>query len=163
MYAFYELVAENAPILWVILIVVCIIFVFQMIRILKKTKRIKFEEIDVPANIWFYSMLVNMEIGIEKATYDKLMHYFMNYLYKKYQISREDLKTQSVFDLVSSKEDRQDVLDLYGDIWNSLEDLKESGRDDIVKYIKTIKFYFNKENLDGWISARNYNKQCNDC
>jgi len=106
-----------------------------------------------------------MQIGIEKPSYQRLHDCFSNYLYKRYSINKQEIQKSNIYDLIRSKEEKEDMLELYGEIWNSIEDLKDKETAEIIDYIKTIKFYFNKDGMVAWMSARKYNKEtnCNNC
>ena len=117
----------------------------------------------MPHNLWFYSQLINIEVSEKSANYKELYNCFINYLCRKYRITKSELKKQSIFDLVKSKEDDENLLDLYGELWNSINDLKQSSKSEVIHYVKSIKPLFNKEDFSEWIAEQKLRKDCNDC
>jgi hypothetical protein len=116
----------------------------------------------VPANIWFYSKLINYELSIEKVNPTILMNTFFEYLARKYDITKYDLKQKTIFQHVSEKELNLDYIELYGDIYHSIKELKHKNKSDVISYIKIIKVHFNKDNLTEWIEKRK-DEKCNNC
>jgi len=124
----------------------------------KKTQRP--EKDDMPANLWFYDQLINMEIMPKKATAKRLYQNFMQYLHRKYHINPKD----SVFEVVASKEKDPAFIELYGDIYNRTQEMKHSKPSEVLEYIKSIKHVFNQDNVSEWIARRQRDKDdCNDC
>jgi hypothetical protein len=162
----YYIISQNAPVLWFLLIVISLILIIYVVRIANRPKRTKFVEANVPTNLWFYLQLVDLEIGSQKASYKNLLESFIHFLCRRYGIKDDDLKKQTIFEIVKAKEDEQPLLDLYGDIWNSIDDLKQSSENEVIQYIKSIKHYFKKDNLDYWIREREREREkkpCNNC
>lgn len=130
-------------------------------RIKRKKNRIGINE-TMPPNIWFYSKLLDLELNIVKPNTNNLWIMFQEYLKRKYKLSDKDLKNQSIFSLVKQKESDHDYIDLYGDIYQNIQDLKHSDGNEVILFIKSIKKYFNKEDLSDWIEKRKIDN-CNDC
>ena len=145
----------------IVLLVIGIILIF--LRVKKKVYRPNYDSKNMPANLWLYSQLVDIEVGNYKANYKNLYNAFVSFLCKKYKISKDELKNNSIFELVKKREESPDLLELYGEIWNSVEELKHKGSAEIVAYIKNIKPLFNKENVSEWIEIQKTRKPCNDC
>ncbi|MCL2065158.1 MAG: hypothetical protein FWG98_12440 [Candidatus Cloacimonetes bacterium] len=117
----------------------------------------------MPTNLWFYYELVNMEADNRKAKYKYLLNLFSEFLFRKYNITPNDLKNKTYFEIVRERENDDDVIELYGNIWNSIDDLKHSSQNEVIAYIKSIKLIFNKGNFEDWIKQQKKNKPCNDC
>jgi len=117
----------------------------------------------MPANLWFYTQLINIEIGEKKANQKTLKKIFIEFLYRKYRISKYDLSKKTIFVIVREKEDNDTIINLYGDIWNSIDDLKQKSNDEVIKYVKSIKLKFNKDGFDDWIKSQKIEKNCNNC
>lgn len=148
------------------IILLMLLFLFMLVwiilkRIKRKKNRINFND-SMPPNIWFYSKLLDLELNIEKPTPNNLWNLFHEYLKRKYKFSDNQLKTQSIFQLVSQNETDNEYIDLYGDVYQKIQDLKHSEPNDVILFIKSIKKYFNKEDLSEWIEIRKINN-CNDC
>ena len=149
--------------LLVFLIVVIFIALLLYLRKIKKKKyKPQFND-TMPANLWFYSQLVNLEIDTKNANYNKLKKIFLEFLYRKYHISKFDLEKKSIFLLVKEKEENMAIIDLYGEIWNSIEDLKQSDNSDVILFIKSIKLNFNKDGYQEWVKSQKQSKPCNNC
>jgi len=118
----------------------------------------------MPANLWFYEQLVNMEIKTIKPTSKNLETAFMQYLHRKYAITKQDLKRHTIFEVVGEREQNPDFIELYGDIWNKAQEMKHSPSTEVIAYIKSIKVYFNKENVSAWVQIQKAKREnCNDC
>ena len=117
----------------------------------------------MPANLWFYSQLVNIEAGVHKATYKNLFDTFIKFLFRKYKIQKKELKKKTYFELVREREDNDDVIDLYGEIWNSIDEMKHASSNEVLSYIKKIKLIFNKGNFEDWIKTQKRKAPCNNC
>ena len=165
MYEIYEKIAENSSLLWFLLIMVSIVLFCYLYknRYLFQKKKKNDDDNDLPSNIWFYYQLINIEFGEEKPTYQNLLNSFLRYLYRKYRIKVNDLKTKTVFEIVQEKETDPEWIELYGIVWNGIEELKQSHEEEVIKYIKTIKHYFKKDNINEWISQTRKEKPCNNC
>jgi len=152
---------------YLFVLIFAIIFMVFYTRSIKKRNSHIYElsdaEEDMPANIWFYSKLVSMEIGEISANQVNLYDLFLKYLYRKYFISQEMLEKKTIFEIVNSKESDPNLIELYGEIWFSIESLKAKNPEDVIKYIKTIKSLFNKEYLSDWIEQQKKKEPCNDC
>lgn len=116
----------------------------------------------MPANIWFYSKLLDFELNIILVNGQNLENYFFFFLKKKYKIYEYELKTANLFDLVKEREIDQNYLEFYGEIYNRIQELKDSSPMDIINYIKEIKSYFNQDDLSVWLENRKTD-DCNDC
>ena len=162
---FAYLLQQNKVVIMIVLSVMCLFLIIFIYRVMKKSKPIVYEDITVPANFWFYSLLVNMQLGIEKVSAHRLMECFYNFLYKRYHIKKEELALKTVFEYVKEREDRADIIELYGKIWNDINDLQGKSDLEIIEYIKSIKLLFNKEDVDSWVSAKKFVKgnTCNNC
>ncbi len=116
----------------------------------------------MPPNIWFYSRLIDYELSIEKVNAQKLQACFYEYLERKYKLSDSDMNKKSIFEWVKAKESDEEYIDLYGDIYNQLNDMKQLPTNEVITYIKSIKKYFNQEDLTEWIEKRRQ-ENCNNC
>ncbi|HOE90585.1 MAG TPA: hypothetical protein PLV22_01250 [Candidatus Cloacimonadota bacterium] len=147
--------------IWILILLVLYFFIHFYLK--RRVDRIKRRNIrNVPANIWFYSQLVNFELGIDKVNSDILMKSFFEYLQRKYLISDDELKNKTIFKLVNENEKNEDYIELYGNIYHKIENLKQNSQESIILYIKSIKKYFNQDDLSEWIERQKYN-DCNDC
>jgi hypothetical protein len=90
------------------------------------------------------------------------MNNFFEYLQRKYLISDDELKDKTIFKLVNENEKNEDYIELYGDIYHKIENLKQNDQENIILYIKSIKKYFNQDDLSEWIEKQKYN-DCNNC
>ena len=149
----------------IIIVILAISFIIFLIRQRKYILKIDIDDDDMPHNLWFYSQLVNMEIGEIKPSYKNLLHLFKKFLYRRYMISKTDLKTNTIFEIVNRREYDKDVIDLYGEIWNNIDELKDKGSDEILVYTKSIKKRFNKGDFFEWIEERKKAEEepCNNC
>ena len=159
----YLIISQNGAAIRILIIFLIIILLYWFQKVKRKAYKINSSDKYIPAHLWFYSQLVNFEIGVYKANSTNLFNYFVRFLYRKYKISKYDLKIKSLFDIVKDREDNRNLLDLYGEIWNSIEDLKHSSTNEVIEYIKSIKYLFNKEDVTEWIELRKNEKKCNDC
>ncbi|HPY96475.1 MAG TPA: hypothetical protein PL063_04630 [Candidatus Cloacimonadota bacterium] len=147
--------------IWILILLILYFFIHFYLK--RRIARIKRRGIrSIPANIWFYSQLVNFELGIDKVNSDILMNNFFEYLQRKYLISDDELKDKTIFKLVNENEKNEDYIELYGDIYHKIENLKQNDQENIILYIKSIKKYFNQDDLSEWIEKQKYN-DCNNC
>jgi len=147
--------------IWILILLILYFFIHFYLK--RRIARIKRRGIrSIPANIWFYSQLVNFELGIDKVNSDILMNNFFEYLQRKYLISDDELKDKTIFKLVNENEKNEDYIELYGDIYHKIENLKQNDQENIILYIRSIKKYFNQDDLSEWIEKQKYN-DCNNC
>ena len=90
------------------------------------------------------------------------MKSFFEYLQRKYIISDDELKNKTIFKLVNENEKNEDYIELYGNIYHKIQNLKQNSQESIILYIKSIKKYFNQDDLSEWIERQKYN-DCNYC
>lgn len=162
----YLIISQNGQALRILAILLVIFLFYWLKKVKTRAYKSGFSDKDMPANLWFYSQLVNIEIGTVKASYRNLNQLFIRFLIRKYKISKIEFNSFSIFDLVKSKEKDKDILDIYGEIWNSIEDLKHKKKSEVIAYIKDIKKVFNKEDITEWLTLKKNqvkNKPCNDC
>ena len=142
-------------------IVLIVLFIFLR-KLRKKMYKPHFND-NMPHNLWFYYEMINMEADHKIATQKRLEKTFIDFLFRKYYISSEDLKKKSYFELVREREEDDNVIELYGEIWNNIEELKHKPQNEVLVYIKSIKLIFNKGNFEDWIQQHKRGKPCNDC
>jgi hypothetical protein len=92
----------------------------------------------------------------------RLLKFFYDYLQRKYKINDSDLKEKTIFQWVNEKEEDLEYIELYGDIYNRINELKQNDSSEVITYIKSIKKYFNQEDLTDWIEKRRQ-ENCNNC
>ena len=151
MEAFLNIVEQGQTLIRIAIAILIIGIIMFTIRIMRQAYKPNYDASKMPANLWFYSKLINLEVGNEKANYKNLLNSFITFLQKKYRIKDIDLKQKTIFEYVQSREDNEAILELYGEIWNDIDDLKNSSTQDIILYIKKIKTAFNKEDVSEWI------------
>jgi hypothetical protein len=144
----------------VVILVLGIIFWFR-----KSFKNVyKYRNNDsMPPGLWFYSELINLEIDIKKANYKNLNKTFFKYLEKKYKITKKEIKTNTIFEIVNEKEKQENLINLYGLIWNKINDLKQKNNSDVIKCINDLKRVFIEDNIDEWIVKYSSSNKCNNC
>jgi len=148
----------------IIIVILLVLIVLKVRGMMKRAYKPQYDDPSMPANIWFYSQLVNMEVGSTRANHKKLLNCFLSYLYRKYHIRKHHLETKTVFEVVAEREEDPQYIELYGEIWNSIQELKQKPKSEVIPYIKTIKGAFNKDRIDEWVKNREANKkECNDC
>jgi hypothetical protein len=67
-----------------------------------------------------------------------MMNLFYSFLCRKYHIEKKDLKNNTIFDLVKNREDDSELLDLYGEIWNSIESLYRANLQGILHIVYLV-------------------------
>ena len=148
----------------IIIVLLLILIAIKVRSAMKRAYKSQYGDPTMPANIWFYSELVNMEIGETKPTQKNLNECFMKYLKRKYHIRKHHLEKFTIFQIVAQREEDPKYIELYGEIWNSIQELKQKSKGEVLAYIKTIKTAFNKERIDEWVKNREASKEdCNDC
>jgi len=163
MEALLNIVEQTQTFIRIVIALLILGIILFTIRIMRRAYRPHYDSSNMPANLWFYSKLINLEVGNEKANYQNLHNHFIGFLHKKYRIRKDDLKTNTIFEIVRKREENSEMLDFYGEIWNSIEDLKKSDTSEVVAYTKTIKTAFNKEDISEWLDLQKIKKPCNDC
>ena len=158
-----DIVEQGQTLIRIIIVILIIGIIMFTIKIMRRAYKPNYDASRMPANLWFYSKLINLEVGNDKANYKNLHNSFMTFLMMKYRIRDNDLKQNSIFDLVQKREENMGILELYGEIWNDIEDLKNSEDSDVVRFIKKIKMMFNKDDVSEWIERQKLKKPCNDC
>ncbi|HOD53400.1 MAG TPA: hypothetical protein PKJ08_02625 [Candidatus Cloacimonadota bacterium] len=144
-------------------LILFILYIFIRFYTNRRKKLIALSKIQkMPANIWFYSKLIDFELGIDKVNSMRLLKCFYDYLQRKYKINDSDLKEKTIFQWVNEKEEDLEYIELYGDIYNRINELKQNDSSEVITYIKSIKKYFNQEDLTDWIEKRRQ-ENCNNC
>jgi hypothetical protein len=116
---------------------------------------------NMPANLWFYSKLIDMELSIEKADFMHLEKLFYDYLTRKYKLNKQNMSSEEIINQVKVLESEMEVLDLYAYVYEQIK--TESNQDNQIKdVIKNIKIYFNKDDFSVWLQSRNTG-ECNNC
>jgi len=147
----------------ILIIAFAFFYLYIRIRGLRAKTSLQFDD-NMPANLWFYDQLINIEINPKKASAKKLKKCFIAYLYRKYHITKTDLRKNTIFDIVAQREKNAHFIELYGDIYNTTQEMKHSHPSDVIAYIKSIKYVFNQDNVSDWIATRQTKKEkCNDC
>jgi hypothetical protein len=145
---------------------VCLVLIIIAL-FLKARKRVHKPLYDdsLPAGLWFYTQLLNLELQPKKANCANLQKIFETFLKRKYHIRKHHLKEKSMFQIVEDREEVESVLDVYGLIWNNIMELKQKPNDDVIKYIKEIKVIFKNDNtnVDFFMKVNKKVKRCNDC
>ncbi|MCK9329323.1 MAG: hypothetical protein PHY08_14385 [Candidatus Cloacimonetes bacterium] len=163
----YLVISQNGRILKFFVIFLLILILYWFYKVRKRAYKTNISDGDIPAHLWFYSQLVDIEIGASRASSSNLKKKFIKFLYRKYKFTSYEVRKSTIFEVVRLKEANNEVLGLYGEIWNNIEDLKHSNKKEVISYIKTIKKFFNKEDVSGWLNQRKQMKQnqrqCNDC
>ncbi len=159
----YLIISQNGQALRMLAIFLLVFIIYWFRKVKVRAYKSSFSDKEMPVNLWFYSQLVNMEIGTLRPSYNNLQQLFYRFLVRKYKITKIEYKNFSIFNLVKNKEEDQEILNLYGEIWNSIEDLKHSPKNEVIAYIKQIKTIFNKKDVSEWIEQRKKSKPCNDC
>lgn len=156
-----KMIASKTMMIFLILFLCYILLIFYK-KIRRKAHRTLFQsDSSMPAHLWFYSKLVDMEIGTTPLSPKLLMKNFYIFLERFYNLSEKELQFKSIFDLVKLKEQDPEVLEFYGDLYNQINELPENSPQDIKEYIRKIKIFFNKKDVTNWIEQRN--KNCNNC
>ena len=158
---FYFVAQQGTPIKLIIVFLVIALILFIRKKRMQMYKPV-YTDGNMPANVWFYSKLIDIEIGTEKATHRQLYRYFMEYLHRKYKIKKADLKKNTIYEIVANSENDENIINLYDEIYNDIDELKQKNKTDVIEYIKMIKPLFNKDNIDDWIKE-NKEKKCDDC
>jgi len=158
----YYLISQSRTEIIYLIVIISIALILYLLKIRSKRYRINLNE-SMPADLWFYSQLVNIETDSKKAKPKNLLNIFIKYLCMKYSISRKDLKANLFFELVRKREKNDDFISLYGEIWNSIDEMKHSAPNEVVSYVRRIKLIFNRGDFEKWIREQKINKACNDC
>ncbi len=145
-----------------VILLLCILLIVFIKKIRSHSRRVIYKtDTFIPAHLWFYSKLIDIEIGSSPATSKNVMVLFYKFLQRLYKISEKDFQQKTIFELVKAKENNSEILDFYGDLYNEINDLSENDPKEVLIYVKKIKNLFNKEDNSLWIEQRK--KECNNC
>ncbi|PID29976.1 MAG: hypothetical protein CSB55_00645 [Candidatus Cloacimonadota bacterium] len=158
----FFLLSGNKGLLKSFVVIFGFILIVYMIKIRNKIfRRPRVYRDKLPAEIWFYSKLLDIQIGKEKANSDVLWNIFQSFLLRKYKLHEDLLKTYTIFKLVQVHEKDSAMIDFYGDIYAAIENLKHQTEEEVLSYVKSIKREFNKGDITEFISEKKGN--CNNC
>ncbi len=150
--------------IYAFIMIFSMLIIFYILRTKKRflSKKKYKPRMILPPPLWFYSRLLDYEIGALKPTSENLMADFMSFLEKKYGITKEMLESFTIFHLVRVNESDNDIIELYGEMYNEIESLKQKTDQEVIQYIKKIKLYFNKEKYLSPLPKRK-KRDCNNC
>ncbi len=136
---------------------VFVISLFILMKILSEKNHFS-KNITLPPETWFYSKLVDIELGTEKQK--KILPFFLKYVSLKYQINPLD---KSNFDQKIDKVDEDNrVRGFLKGYFEELLDLEKNNFVGTIEYIKETKMNFNRVDLSDWLKEYDRNKK-NNC
>jgi hypothetical protein len=114
--------------------------------------------INLPPEIWFYSKLIDIELGTEKNK--KIITFFFEYVSLKYNLT---LINKNNFEFEIDKvEENSRVRGFLKGFYAELLDLERGNFVGTDEYIKEVKLNFNTKDLSGWLKEYESNKR-NNC
>ncbi len=131
-----------------------LIYLFAARRLLK-TRPPRVRDRLAP-DLWFYSALVDIEIGNAPATARHLTDIFFLYLQRRYKLP--NAKPETAFELVKQHETDERLIERYGEIYNTALSLKQNPRDDVIAYARQLKKAFN-----AGVAPQAAKQDCNNC
>jgi len=107
--------------------------------------------------LWFYSALVDIELGKAPGTARHLERQFFTFLKRRYELP--NAKPQTAFELVKQCETDAGLIEFYGEIYNETISLKHLPPDAVIAYARRLKKAFNKGVAPQAFTAHD----CNNC
>lgn len=136
---------------------VFVISLFILMKILSEKNHFS-KNINLPPETWFYSKLIDIELGAEKQK--KILPFFLKYVSLKYQINPLD-KSNFVQKIDKVDEDNR-VRGFLKGYFKELLDLEKNNFVGTIEYIKETKMNFNRVDLSDWLKEYDRNKK-NNC
>ena len=107
--------------------------------------------------LWFYSALVDIELGKSPATGKHMQRQFFTFLQLRYELP--NARPDTAFELVRQRESDPDLIEQYGEIYNETVSLKQKPTEDVIAYARRLKKAFNK----GIAAQVSTAQDCNNC
>jgi len=128
-----------------------IVFVIALLIYLVRY-RFKKREIDytykgkpkLTPEMWFYSNLLDIELDRKKASYKYLKSSFETYLQKRYDYNGFFSEKNTLIALLDNKEKNERIKNFLKSTIKEIETLKQKDANEVISYVKLVKFSFNK-------------------
>ena len=149
---------EYATLIRFFIIVFGAVLVVYLITARRRLKRyIRPRKDRLPPRLWFYSSLVDMELGVAPNTAKHLEKLFYTFLQREYNLP--DIRPETAFSLVKERESDASRIDLYGEIYNEIESLKHMPAGSVIEYVRRLKPAFH----EGVAAQTSTSRDCNTC
>ncbi|MCD4828860.1 MAG: hypothetical protein K8R90_05445 [Candidatus Cloacimonetes bacterium] len=150
--------ASYDSLIWLFIIVFALALIIYLLMGRRRLWRpAKLPHSRLSPEIWFYSVLVDIEIGAAPATARHLQRQFFVYLQRRYNLP--DSKPDTAFELVKQSEKDPQRIELYGNVYNEIISLKQKPAEAVIAYARQLKKAFNQ----GVAQQAATSSDCNNC
>ena len=136
---------------------VVIISLFILMKILSKKNHLS-KNITLPPETWFYSKLIDIELGSEKQK--KIIPFYLKYVSLKYGLN--SLSKSDFINQINHLEKDSRVRGFLKGFFEELMNLENNNFNNTIDYIKEIKVNFNRDDLSEWLRIYDSEKR-NGC
>lgn len=126
-----------------------LIYIFRRMKRKKKPGMIA-KDFKMPAEIWFYSRLLDLEIG--NLDYELYLPLYQEYLGRRYATRNIPKERETFINYLKEKEEDPKTQRFLAALYFEIAAVKQKGKEEVINHIKEIKFNFNQADLTAWLA-----------
>lgn len=115
-------------------------------------------DINLPADYWFYSQLVDIEL--KNISSKKFFSIFIAYYQKKFHFKSSNPGRNFIFKQIEKYADGKQMLGFYKILYDEVILMKQKSEEEVIEYVKQIKHNFNKGDLKSWLNTHRRRSTC---
>ncbi len=136
---------------------VVVISLFIIMKILQRKNHFS-GRINLPPETWFYSKLIDIELGTEKEK--NIISFFLKYISLKYGL--KNINKSNFPEMIGNLETDIRLLGFLKGYYEELLELEKNKFDRTIEFIKETKFNFNQNDLSDWLKKYDLERK-NNC